>query len=139
MLADLLGIFNNDAAASDMELQILKNQESIRLRQKQSSSKISEIHAKYDVEKERIRSEINSLDEDVSSDEYQDLMAELNEIKDAEEREVETEENESSDFETELQVQNDNITSRLEALKADNESLKEMHQQNIESSFGYFK
>ncbi len=139
MLIDLLNIMNNDASANEIETQMTKNSMAIRLRQKQSSSKISEIHAKYDVEKERIRNEINSLDDDASSDEYQDLMSELNDIKDAEEREVEVEENAANDYETGVQLENDNLSTRLEALKADNESLKEMHQQNIESSFGYFK
>ena len=139
MLIDLLNIMNNDASANEIETQMTKNSMAIRLRQKQSSSKISEIHAKYDVEKERIRNEINSLDDDASSDEYQDLMSELNDIKDAEEREVEVEENAANDYETGVQLENDNLSTRLEALKADNESLKEMHQQNIESSFGYVK
>ena len=139
MLIELLNIMNNDAAANELETQMTKNSMSIRLRQKQSASKISDIHAKYDVDKERIRNEINSLDKEAAIDEYQDLMSELNDLKDAEEREVEVEENASSDYETGLQLENDNISTRLEALKADNESLKETHQQNIEKSFGYFK
>ena len=139
MLIELLNIMNNDAAANELETQMTKNSMSIRLRQKQSASKISDIHAKYDVDKERIRNEINSLDKEAAIDEYQDLMSELNDLKDAEEREVEVEENASNDYETGLQLQNDSISTRLEALKADNESLKETHQQNIEKSFGYFK
>ncbi len=139
MLIELLNIMNNDAAANELETQMTKNSMSIRLRQKQSASKISDIHAKYDVDKERIRNEINSLDKEAAIDEYQDLMSELNDLKDAEDREVEVEENASNDYETGLQLQNDSISTRLEALKADNESLKETHQQNIEKSFGYFK
>ncbi len=138
MLIDLLNIMNNDANASDIENQMVTNNMRINLKHKQSSAKISDIHAKYQVEEERIRNEINSLDEENSSLEYQDLMAELKELRDMEDDEVEVEENAATDYETQLQLENDNLSSRLEAIKSDNESLKELHQKNIEDSFGYF-
>jgi len=139
MLLELLNIMTNDATADNIETQMTKNSMSLRLKQKQSAAKISDIHAKFDVEKQAIRSEINSLDDEASSNEYENLMSELNELKAEEEQAVEIEEQASNDYETRIQLENDNLGSRLEAIKADNESLKEMHQQEIEKSFGYFK
>ena len=139
MLIDLLNIMNNDANASDIENQITKNSMAIRLKQKHSSAKISEIRAKYQVEEEKIRNKIDSLDEENSSKEYEDLMTELKELRDMEDDEVEVEENAATDYETDIQLENDNLSTRLEAMKADTESLKELHQKNIEDSFGYFQ
>ncbi len=139
MLIDLLNIMNNDANASDIENQITKNSMAIRLKQKHSSAKISEIRAKYQVEEEKIRNKIDSLDEENSSKEYEDLMTELKELRDMEDDEVEAEENAATDYETDIQLENDNLSTRLEAMKADTESLKELHQKNIEDSFGYFQ
>ena len=45
----------------------------------------------------------------------------------------------ATDYETDIQLENDNLSTRLEAMKADTESLKELHQKNIEDSFGYFQ
>ena len=139
MLIDLLNIMNNDANASDIENQITKNSMAIRLKQKHSSAKISEIRAKYQVEEEKIRNKIDSLDEENSSKEYEDLMTELKELRDMEDDEVEAEEIAATDYETDIQLENDNLSTRLEAMKADTESLKELHQKNIEDSFGYFQ
>ena len=136
MLIDLLNIMNNDANASDIENQITKNSMAIRLKQKHSSAKISEIRAKYQVEEEKIRNKIDSLDEENSSKEYEDLMTELKELRDMEDDEVEAEENAATDYETDIQLENDNLSTRLEAMKADTESLKELHQKNIEDLKG---
>ena len=43
------------------------------MKQKQSSAKISEIRAKYQVEEEKIRNKIDSLDEENSSKEYKHI------------------------------------------------------------------
>ena len=139
MLIDLLNIMNNDANASDIENQITKNSMAIRLKQKHSSAKISEIRAKYQVEEEKIRNKIDSLDEENSSKEYEELMTELKELRDMEDDEVETEENAATDYETDIQLENDNLQTKLEAMKADKESIKELLQKNIEDSFGYFQ
>ena len=139
MLIDLLSIFSLDANESDTENQITSNSMCIRLKQKQSSAKISEIRAKYQVEEEKIRNKIDSLDEENSSKEYEELMTELKELRDMEDDEVETEENAATDYETDIQLENDNLQTKLEAMKADKESIKELLQKNIEDSFGYFQ
>lgn len=139
MFAELLNLMTNHAKESDLETQSTTNSMSIRLRQKQSAAKISDIHAKFDVEKEQIRSEINGLDDDASSAEYQELMSELNDLKSEEEQQVEVEEQASEDYETGLQLENDNIATRLEAMKADDEAIEKCLEDNVEQNFGYFQ
>lgn len=131
-------IYAYESEVSDLELQITKLSEDKILKHKQSSSQISDIHAKYSVEKDLIRNEIRSLDNSDTNNEYKLLMADLNEVKDNEEREVEAEEDISTDYENELQLQIDELQTRKEAAGADLEGFKETNKENTEKSFKYF-
>ena len=139
MLLDLLNIMTNDATIEEMEGQITRNSMNLRLKQKISAQKISDIHNKFKEEKDKIRNEISNLDKTAINNEYQDLMAELNELKDEEEQAVEREEQEAKDYEERVQLENDGLETRLEALRADTQSLKEFSQDSIKDSFGYFE
>ena len=137
MLLDLLNIMTNDATIEEMEGQITRNSMNLRLKQKISAQ--SDIHNKFKEEKDKIRNEISNLDKTAINNEYQDLMAELNELKDEEEQAVEREEQEAKDYEERVQLENDGLETRLEALRADTQSLKEFSEDSIKDSFGYFE
>ncbi len=138
MFAELLNKMTNGLVENDLEAQQINNSMTIRIVQKTAAAKISEIHSRYDVEKEQVRNEINNLDDKAASNEYEDLMAELNDLKSEEEREVEAVEQQANDRETAIQLENDNLSTRLEAMKADDEAIDEALQKDIESEFGYF-
>ena len=67
----------NIAIINEWEGQLLRLSMRKRLLQKTSSSLISEIHAKYAVQKEAIRNKIAELGESHLTSEYQSLMTEL--------------------------------------------------------------
>ena len=127
------------AEKNDLEGQILSETMAKNLKHSHSSNAIAEIHNKYAPEISRIRNEINSLDLSASSTEYRKLMSELNELKDAEEREVEAEEAISTDYENRIQSHIDNDQTRLEAVNTDLEQLKETNRENIKNEFNYFQ
>ena len=127
------------AEKNDIESQILSETQTKNLKHSQSSNTISEIHNKYAPEISRIRNEIQGLDLTTSSGEYRKLMAELNSLKDAEEREVQAEETVATDYENRLQSHIDNDQTRLEAVNTDLEQLKETNRENIKNEFNYFQ
>ena len=64
--------------------------------------------------------EIKELDKTEQHDEYQDLITELKELKDEEEREIEQIEEETNDYETKIQLENEQMKFK---------SKKSIHQQ----------
>ena len=119
--------------------QITDNSMDLRLLQKYASNEIDKIHAKYAPEKERIRDEIEGLDKAEMRDEYEDLMGELNDIKDNEEAEVARVEEELHQKEEEINLENDLLQAQLESVNADREGLEEARNQRIEEEYGYFQ
>ena len=135
----LLSILQYEAEASDLQSQILKETMSKNLKHKQSSAVISQIRNRYSSEKEKIRNQIKSLDTSSASEEYSKLMAELNEIRDNEERDITQEEEAATEYENTIQLHIDNDQTRLEAINADLEQFKETNQENVKEEFGYFQ
>jgi predicted nuclease with TOPRIM domain len=111
----------------------------LRLAQKHSSADIDRIRAQYAPEEERIRNEIEGLDKLEQQDEYQDLLRELNDLKEEKESKIARREDEASDHETIVQSENESLEVRLEDINAEKESFQEMLKQNIEQEFGYFQ
>ena len=138
-LTETITIETNKALASEWEGQLLKLSMQRRLLQKYSANEIEAIHNKYAPLKEEVKNKMDSLDKEHITSEYQELMTELNELTNKEDQEVEQAEQRVNDREGELQLEQSNLESRLEAVKKDTESEEEMRKQNIERSFGYFQ
>lgn len=119
--------------------QITDNSMDLRLLQKYASNEIDKIRAKYAPEKERIRDEIADLDKEELRDEYEDLMGELNDIKDNEDAEIARVEEELHQKEEEVNLENDLLQAQLESVNADREGLEEARNQRIEEEYGYFQ
>ena len=115
------------------------NSMDLRLLQKYASNEIDKIHSKYAPEKEQIRSEIEGLDKKEARDEYEDLMGELNDIKDEEDAAVARVEEELHQKEEEINLENDTLQAQLESVNADREGLEEARNQRIEDEYGYFQ
>ena len=111
----------------------------LRLHQKHSSTEIADVHAQYAPEKERIQNEIAGLDKIEQQEEYQNLMTELKELREEEEAEVQQIEDETNDYETIVQTENEMLEVQLEEVNTTTESFQEMLKQNIEDEFGYFQ
>ena len=137
-LTETITIQANKATASNWQMQLLKISMRLRLIQKYASDKINQIHAKFQPQKDEIRSKIASLDTEHTAREYQELMTELNNLENQEETEVKKVEGEQSDQESAIQLEQDGLQTRLEALQKDTETLESTRESNISRSFGYF-
>lgn len=126
------------AKKHDLQNQVTFNSLTLRLKQKHSSNSVSDVHHKYGVEESMIRNEIRGLD-DKSGNEYLELMTELQELQDEEDRIVTQMEQESKDYESKIEMENASLETQLQAIDADIEGLEEMRKQNIEKVFGYFQ
>ena len=138
-LTETISIETNKSLASEWEGQLLKLSMRKRLIQKYSSNEITQIHAKYAPQKEEIKNKIDSLDDKSVTSEYQELLGELRELDNMENDEVKAAEEKASQAEEDIQLEQDALESRLEALKKDTESMEEMRKANVEDSFNYFQ
>ena len=138
MFIELLTILTQDALVDNVTNQITDNTMDLSLKQKYQSDTIAQIHAKYNLEEDLIRDEIDNL-EDKTGDEYAELMEELQELKEMEDQEVKAEEEKASDYETRIQLENDNLETRKEAMEKNIEAFQEALDQSIEKNFGYFQ
>lgn len=138
MFTEQSAIFFFDAKAEDLTNQITDNSMDLRLSQKYSSNEISKIHANYSQEKEKIRNQIENLDKTENAMEYQSLIEELKDLRDQEDAEVETIENEMSEKEETINTQNDMLESQLEEVKQQSEAFGKMLDEDIQKNFGYF-
>lgn len=132
-------IFFGDARAESLTNEITDNSMDLRLAQKQASNQIDMVHANYAPEKEAIRNEIEGLDKTEQREEYQNLMTELNDLKQEEETKVAKIEDELNEYETEIQAENEMLEVQLEDVQTQTESFKEMLKENIEQEFSYFQ
>lgn len=132
-------IYLNDARAETLTNQITDNSEDLRLLQKHSSVDIQNVRNNYAPEKERLQNEINGLDKVEQQDEYQELLTELKDLKEAEQEEIKTLEEKLNDKETGVQLENETLEVQLEEINTQTESFKEMLKQAIEKNYGYFQ
>lgn len=132
-------IYTNEAREETLTNELTDNSMDLRLRQKHSDNDIQAIRDKYAPEKDRINNEIEDLDKVEQREEYQELITELKDIKDQEEREIEQIENETNDYETIIQTENETLEVQVEEISASTETFKEMLKESIESEFGYFQ
>lgn len=132
-------VFLLELQAETLTNELTDNSMDLRLEQKYSSNEIDNIRAEYAPEEERIRDEIESLDKIEQRDEYQDLLTELKDLREEKQDKIEKVEDETSDYETEIQVENENLEVILEDVNAQTEVFKEMLKQNVEEESGYFQ
>ena len=132
-------IYLNDARGETLTNEMLDNSETLRLLQKYSSNDIENIKNQYKPEMTRIKNEIDGLDKTEQHEEYQDLLTELNELKQEEEQKIADIEEKLKDQETRIQMENETLEVQLEDINAQTESFEEMLKQNIEKNYGYFQ
>ena len=132
-------IFLNDARSETLTNELTDNSMDLCLAQKHASADTDRVRAEYAPEEERIRNEIEGLDKTEQKEEYDDLLRELNDLKEEKESKLEKIENELNEYETQIQSENEILEVQLEDINAQNESFKEMLKQNIENEFGYFQ
>ncbi len=116
---------------SELELQILTNSLELRECQKYTSNEISEINFKFDNEKDMVRNDLK--DADKNSSEYTDLLRELEELSDEQDRTVAPKEAEISDKEKDVDEKNAALQAQLEAEKANKEQIDKMKEDSTES------
>ena len=138
MFTEQSTIFVYDAKAQDIEAQMTNNTMDLRLKQKHSAQMIDQINFKYEQEKDLVRNEMDQNPDKVSS-EYLELMADLNELKEKESKEVERQEEESTEYQNHIEQENATLESQLKSINADKEALKETLKSNVEKVFGYFQ
>ena len=118
---------------NDLEFQRLQNSETEQYLHKQSSAETQGIQNKFDPEVKLIRNEMKASG-DKTSNEYFELMSELQELEDERDAELKRVEDEVSDREKQFQIQDTNLETRYNAVKADKEGLEETQKQNIQRS-----
>lgn len=114
---------------SDLEFQRILNSESERFLHKHSSIEIADIQEHYGQEIKLIRNEMKDLDK--TSDEYKDLMVELEELEDERDSKIKAIETTDEDREKYFEVENTQIETQYNAAKADKEALESMQDSNI--------
>ena len=138
MSAELATVFLYSLQANELEAQITNNLESVNAAQKYSSNEVAQIHLEANCEEDMIRNEIAALD-DQTGDEYEDLMDEIRELKEEVDDKVEVVENRMSDFETNIQLENDRLEAQLEHCNQNHDAYKELAIQNAQDNAGYFQ
>ncbi len=138
MLGSWITIQNYIAKEQDLQAELTDNSMDLRLKQKYASDEQAGITKKYDIQEDMIQEQMDAMD-DKTCDEYKDLMAEIKELKDAEDVELKAIEQAQTDMETQIQNENATLESQLQAIQADREGLEEARKSDIEDSFGYFQ
>ncbi len=118
---------------NDIEFQRLQNSESERFSSKQSSIEQESIRSKYDPEIKLVRNEMRNMEDKVGA-EYQNLMSELEELEDQRDAEIKRIEDEISDKEKMYEIQDTNLETRYNAIKADKEGIENAQKSDIQRS-----
>jgi len=127
------------AAENDVEFQLTLNSQEKINHMNQASNDTQKIHDKYGAEEEYIQNEMNDVSEDQTSEEYQDLLSELNSLEEEEDEKVEKIEKEETIYENQVDTENTQLETKLEAMKQDREGFENAREQDIEKTFGYFQ
>ncbi len=118
---------------NDIEFQRVDLSEDKMLEHKHSSYEIAEIQASYDPEIKLIRNEMKNSG-DKTSNEYFELMSELEELEDERDNKIKVIENENADKEKSIEVQETSLETQYNAIKADKEGLEEAQKSDIQRS-----
>ncbi len=118
---------------NDIEFQRVDLSEDKMLEHKHSSYEIAEIQASYDPEIKLIRNEMKNSG-DKTSNEYFELMSELEELEDERDGKIKVIENENADKEKSIELQETSLETQYNAIKADKEGLEEAQKSDIQRS-----
>ncbi|MBR1616780.1 hypothetical protein IJ670_01370 [bacterium] len=114
---------------SDLQGDLLQNSQHLRLQQKHSSDEIAQLHDHYHTEQTMIRNAMH--DGDRLSSEYQELMLELQESQDEEDRKIAMLESEAKDYESRIETENSTLQNTITALDEEIKGLEEVQENNI--------
>ena len=117
-------------AQSDLELQLMQNSQHLRLKQKHSSNEISQLQQQFTEEQTLIRNEMRGAER--LSDEYYNLLAELEESQAQQEMQISDIENEANDYAQKIETENSMLETQIAAIKEDKENLKQTQKNNIQ-------
>jgi len=118
---------------NDLEFQRLQNSENEQYFGMQSSGEIETIQNNYDPEIKYVRNEMHEAG-DKTSNEYYELMSELEELQEDRDSEIKRVENETTDREKQFEIQDTNLETRINAVKADKEALEDAQKSDIQRS-----
>ena len=138
MLGSWITIQNYIAKEHDLQAELLDNSMDLVLKQKYASDEQANNKKKYNVQEDAIQEQMDEIG-DRTNDEYKDMMAEIKELKDAEDAELKAIEEAQTQMETEIQNENAMLETQLQAIQADRQGLEEARKEDIEDSFGYFQ
>jgi len=138
-----LTIRSMKAQKADLTAQIIDNQEALLLTQKYSSTETERIGKYFEAEEERIKLESGD-NPDALIAEYTELMDEdtkekIKELKDEKDQIMKTKTEELNQAETIIQIENEQLQTRIQAITADLEGFEEARKQNIEEEYAYFQ
>lgn len=126
------------AKKNDLEAQLTSNSMTLRMKQMHSSNELGNIHDMAREQQQVVKDQISELGAK-DTPEYKELMAELESMRDEEDRLASQLEAESSYYEDWIGTQNTTLETQLEAINADLEGMEQMRQESIEDNFGYFQ
>ena len=117
---------------NDVQFQITQNSESNRLLHKTQSSDTENVQGRYGDEIKYVRREMRES-EDKTSNEYFELMSELEELEENRDTELKRIENDTTEKEQFYEAQKTSLETQYEAIKADKEGLESAQEQNIKN------
>ena len=138
MLLQLLAKLLGTAQRQSIENQMTDNSMESRLKHKYSDNVVTRIHRQYDEEQSMIQNQMDAID-DKTSDEYKELMAELKDSKEEEDKAVEREENKATEYQDRIERENAVLEDRLSAISADQEAWDNAINDDIQDNYGYFQ
>lgn len=138
MLLQLLAKLLGTAQRQSIENQMTDNSMESRLKHKYSDNVVTRIHRQYDEEQSMIQNQMDAID-DKTSDEYKELMAELKDSKEEEDKAVEREENKATEYQDRIDRENAVLEDRLSAISAYQEAWDNAINDDIQDNYGYFQ
>ena len=117
---------------NDIECQITKNSEDNRLLHKHQSTDVEGVQYRYGSEIKQVRNDMREC-EDKTSNEYFELMSELEELEENRDAEIKRIENETTDKEQFYEAQKTTLETQYEAVKADKEGIEQMQESNLKN------
>ena len=138
MLLQLLAKLLGTAQRQSIENQMTDNSMESRLKHKYSDNVVTRIHRQYDEEQSMIQNQMDAID-DKTSDEYKELMAELKDSKEEEDKAVEREENKATEYQDRIDRENAVLEDRLSTISADQEAWDNAINDDIQDNYGYFQ
>lgn len=118
-----LSVTEMKATKATKTFQMTMNSHDLQVRHRDWSNAISKLHKTYGDEEKLLRNQMRAMD-DKTSNEYFDLLSELEELQDEEDARVKEIESEQKDYEENVQAQNTSLETAIQAIDAQLESFQ---------------